>query len=482
MNRAFVRGCAAGLTAIAPLLFVSSVAFAQAAPQNDGVAIGDWTFHPTLEVRVRGEGRTNPIDRGGIAYRGTGVWSESYGSTQPDAIAVDPSVSSELSIGERSRLGLSVDHGGTANATFTLQDARVYRHGGQARFSPAPPSQLTPLDAYIDVHTRGGRKLFFRIGRQRLAYGEGRLIGQDDWSPTARTFDAARFGFQVGDLDVETFGALLTPPTSTGSQLGSGAQLYGLDAVYHLFPLLNIEALGLARVVRDPVERADLAPSDTFVIDGRFYGDRRGFRYAIEGAYELGRVASYGVNRDVGAFALSARAGLETALPLHLAFGVDAAYASGDNGDPNAKQQRFDPIFADSRGLDANGRSGPGGLSPLGAMAWSNALVVGANVTARPVEDLDVFLGYRLLNLADAHGRWTSSALLPVGAVGSNESTSLGNEIDATVRLNIWKPVTFEAGYGLFLFGDAAKTILAKVGRGESDLQHYAYFQTRVSL
>ena len=49
-------------------------------------------------------------------------------------------------------------------------------------------------------------------------------------------------------------------------------------------------------------------PSDTYVIDGRISGDRRGFRYAVEGAYELGRVASYGVEPRQSARSPSRRA------------------------------------------------------------------------------------------------------------------------------------------------------------------------------
>src|SRR5262249_39377192 len=154
---------------------------------------------------------------------------------------------------------------------------------------------------------------------------------------------------QAGDFDVEAMAAMLATPgryapaTATPATAmpgakedlveGSGAQLYGLDASWHALPLLNIEVTGLARVVREPTPTT-LAPSNTLVVDGRISGDRRGFRYALEGAYELGQVASYGANRSLRAFALAARASWETALPAHLTFAAEGAYASGDDGSP----------------------------------------------------------------------------------------------------------------------------------------------------
>jgi len=309
-------------------------------------------------------------------------------------------------------------------------------------------------------------------------WGDGRLIGANDWSATGRSLDAVRFGIQLGDFDVEAMGVLLAvpgslPPAASGSRepviTGSGAQLFGLNAVWHIFPLLNVELTGLARVVRDPTPRW-LTRSDTFVIDGRISGDRRGFRYAVEGAYELGKVASYGVNRDIGAFAFAARASLETALPLHLTFEAEAAYASGDNGTTTGKQTRFDPILPDAHSS----------LGPMSLFAWSNVLTVGGDVRMKLVEELDFMAGYRFANLASQHGRWMTADLLPVGASPTiNKSSSLGHEIDGALKFSPWKPIDFEGGYGLFMFGLGAREILLEAGR-PAKLSHWGYLQTTI--
>src|SRR5262249_49602131 len=218
--------------------------------------------------------------------------------------------------------GLAVDRG-PVTGVLTLQDARVLGSPSSVVPAPAEPSvpSFAPFEAYLDVHSRSGRRLDLRMGRQRVVWGSGRLVGDNDWTATARSLDAGRFAFQLGDFDFEVLAALLASPGEQPAPLGggtvgegSGAQLYGLDGVWHIAPLFSVEATGLARIARDPVPRW-LKPGDTYVADGRVFGDRRGFRYDLEGAYEFGRVQSFGGNRTLSAMAFAGRVSLETALP-----------------------------------------------------------------------------------------------------------------------------------------------------------------------
>jgi hypothetical protein len=467
----------ASASSVLALCSTSALARAQATPLSESIVLGAWTFRPSLEVRVRGEYRRHPVDTGGAIYDSTAVLGEAYGTTLPGVREVRAVAPDQYYVSERSRLGLAVDRGPVTGA-LTLQDARLLG-STQALLSGAGQAELpsfAPYEAYIDVHTRAGRRAFLRLGRQRVIWGDGRLVGANDWSLTGRSLDAARFGLQVGDVDVEAMAALLAapgnaPPIVAGARqpaLGTGAQLYGVDATWHLFPLLQVEVTGLARLARAPAP-SSLTPSDTVVIDGRVSGDHRGFRYAVEAAYELGRVASYGVLRDQRALALAARVGLETALPWHLTFGAEAAYATGDNGDPSGPQKRFDPLLPDEHTT----------LGPMGLFAWSNVLTAGASIAVRPLDEVQMTAGYRFANLADAKGRWTTAQLLPVGASPSNTSSALGHEIDYAIKVSPWKPIDFEAGYGLFLFGDGAREILREAGRG-AEWQHWAFLQTTI--
>jgi hypothetical protein len=462
--------------ALAPL-----AASAQTASSPTSIELGDWSFRPLVELRLRGEYARNPVDSGGAIYASTAVLADGYRLSTPPVVAVAPAVQDQWLVAERARLGLAVDRG-PVTAVVLVQDARALGNTDAALMAgPSEPTlpSLAPFEAYVDLHT-ARRTAFLRLGRQRISWGRGRLLGQNDWSPTARSLDAVRVGGLRGDVDVEAFAALLAapgglPPAATGLErpvaTGSGAQLYGLDVVWHALPWLSAELTGLARVVRDPVP-TDLTAGDTFVVDGRVFGDHRGFRWDLEGAYELGRARSFGDNRDLSAFAVAGHAELETRLSWHLTFGVLGAYASGDHGgqDPRAALGRFDPILPDERTT----------LSPMGMYAWSNLIEAGGGLTARPDDALTLGVGYRFAGLASPDGRWSTSALVPVGASPTNTSHVLGHEVDASASYRPWEAVEFRAGYGLFLYGEAAKAILLASNRGDGSAGQWGFLQASV--
>ena len=458
--------------ALAPL-----PAAAQASPLSESIVVGAWTFRPSVELRTRGELRSSPVDTGGDIYSSNAVLAEGFGTALPPIVETRDAVDTQWTVAERARLGLAVDHG-PLTGVLTLQDARLWGSPETAFVGPgdsALPS-TAPWEAYLDVHTRSGRKVFFRLGRQRVVWGDGRLLGESDWSFTPRSLVAARFGVQIADIDIELMAALLsapgsTPPSVAGTRKpiaeGTGAQLYGLDAVWRITPLFNVELTGLARIVREP-RPTWLTPGDTVVLDARAFGDRRGFRYSVEGAYELGRVATYGDDRPLSAFALAARAELETALPGHLTFGARGSYASGDDGalDAGETQTRFDPILPDERQH----------LGLMGLYGWSNVIEASGSVQVRPHDALSILGSYTFAALAQPGGRWITSRLFPVGAAADNASRTLGHEMNAILALTPWEPVRFELGYGLFLFGDGAKAILSAASR-PADMQHFGYLQ-----
>ena len=475
------------------VLVASSTAFAQATPLPESVPIGSFTFRPSVELRLRGEYRESPFDIGGVYFTRNAVLEDDYQSNLPPrfqgATYLTPLYPNQWAGTSRARIGLAVDRG-AVTAALTLQDARTFAGANTTGFAIPQNEFLSGLglfEGYIDVHAKQ-RRVWFRLGRQRIVWGDGRLIGESDWTQTPRSFDAARLGLSFKRLDIDAFAALIgsglgtglgglsagTAGSSSSAQAPSsfpattGSQLYGLRFAWHAMPLLNAELGALARVARPP-NSIDLTPSDTFVLSARLSGDKRGVHYSVEGAYELGRISSFGVNRDLRAFAIAARGTWETALPWHMTFGAEAAYASGDNGstDPAAVQTRFDPIAPDKRP----------GHNLMGLYSWSNLILAGGDISVRPADPVTINAGYRFVGLAEPKGRWTSASLVAIGASPTNTSHVLGHQIDAAVSLRFWQPLTIDAGYGLFITGDGAKNILAASGRGRLATQHFGYVQ-----
>jgi hypothetical protein len=462
------------------LCLCSGPARAQLSPLEEGMAIGEWRFQPSLELRLRGEYRRHPVDTGGDVYGATAVQSEGYRSRLPEILERVPAVDDEIVLSERARLGLEVSYD-VVTAKLSLQDARVLGVAVPAVNEQRAWGAIGPWEAWLDLRSDlDDPWLWVRVGRQPVTWGDGRLLGENDWSHRPNALDAARAHLSFGDLDVEILAAMLALPgpvpppyADYGAEAGvsgTGAQLYGLDLTYRVVPLFAAELMGLARIDREPLP-PELARGDTFTVDLRLFGDHRGFRYAAEGAVQLGKVAGYGVNRDILAFAAAGLVDWQTALPGDFRFGLHGGYASGDDAEtPSDDLNRFDPIAPDTRTHH--------GLMNL--YAWSNVIEAGGSVAARPHEVVTASAGYAFVGLAEPGDRWSTANLVPVGAAPENEDRILGHEVDLVLAFEPWDEVTIAGGYGLFVLGGGGKAIAAAAGRGDRDLLHYAFLQAEV--
>jgi hypothetical protein len=469
---AFTRGA---LIAGAVVL-VAPDAQAQIESLEEGFGVGAWTFYPSVEVRLRGEYRRNPPEIGGDLYDKTAVQHDAFQSATPGVVARAPAVSDEWVASERTRLGLEVTYD-VLGAKVVLQDSRVFGATPGVAVEQGF-GEFAPYEAYLSVRTDlEDPWLSVRLGRQRVRWGDGRLLGDRDWSPRPLALDAARAMLSFGPVDVELLGALIALPGPVPEPYGphgqtfegTGAQLYGLDLRWAIIPLFQLEAMTLVRVARDPLP-LELARSDTYTFDLRISGAERGIEYAAEGAYQTGRTAGYGENLEIGAWAVAGRFAWQTALPWSLRIGAHGGYASGDDSPGADGFSRFDPILPTVHEH--------GGMMDL--YAWSNVIEGGGDVSIKPHDALRYGIGYTFVGLAEPGDRWSTAYLLPVGAAPGNESQVVGHEIETSVKVSPWDWMSFSGGYGFLLLGDGGKAVMASAGRADTDLMHYAFLQAEV--
>ena len=363
-------------------------------------------------------------------------------------------------IAERSRLGIAAERG-PVSAVVVLEDAREYGSTGSAPSDTTGLPVFEPHEAYLEVHT-ADREVFFRLGRQELVLGDGRLVGLSDDSPTGRALDAASFAFRVKNYDVQAFAAMLTPPVLSVSGDATGTQLFAVDTTLRAAPLFSAEIALLVRIARGTSNTTlplYTPPSDTVVPWLRLFGSRRGFRYSVTGAFEWYQVLDPRFPAIAGAAA--ARAEWETTLPGRLTFGLDAAYASGG-------ENHFDPILPDEAIY-----------GQAGFIAWTNQITAAFDVALSPVNAIQMKVGYRFAGLADPFGEWTSSSLVDIGSSRDNHSRELGHIVDASVAVAPRTFLTFKADYSAMIPGAAAKAIF-KDSRSMPMVLYYGLLETTV--
>ena len=485
------------LATLATLAFSSPASAQSPAAAPSAIAVGDWQLTPSLELRTRGEYRRDAPDLGGFDFYGR----------------LSPRVRDAWGVSERSRLGLGVERG-PLRGQLTLQDARVFGvPAPDATLSAARgPSRFGAYEAFVEMRSSGARPSTFRIGRQAVVWGEGRLIGNADFSPTGRSLDAARLHLATGNVDVEALAAILEMPGPLGASFGeraggtlSGVQLYGLTARWTIDPLLRLEAFALARVSRskrdgrDGLDGSRFAASrlagETYTGAVRVSGDARGWTYGVEGAYQLGTADSLAVGgADVSAYAAAAH--VSKTLPevsLTPTFRIGGSYASGDDG--SSTYHQFDPLLADPQRFHGQ----------MDLFAWSNALDVSARAQIVPWTDTTFALEYKYARLAEASGEWIGGYLTAIGSAtpppgfaatgyklaAGSPSAELGHELDAVLTWRPWLPLELRAGYSGLLLGDGARGIMAAYARGKAQpdgtvaaakIAHYGFGQITLSM
>lgn len=453
-------------------------AFAQSPPAAPTtLALGDWQLAPTLEVRTRGETRRDPVDLGGAdALGGTGL-----------------RVRDAWGVLERARLGLGAERG-ALRAQFTLQDAHAWGSPSPAGVlgtgSRSAFAQIGAHEAWIEARTASARPWFLRVGRQTLAWGDGRLLGTADWSPVGRALDAARAHAPIGIIDVELFAAILASPSPLGVAAGdtfgptaAGAELYGAQAAWPIDPLLKLELLALARVARGSRVSSDASrfsqardSGETYTASLRASGDHRGWKYAVEGAYQLGQATggSFGTGgADRRAFAAAVYGGRTfDTIVWTPTLRIGGSYASGDDGGTTYKQ--FDPILPDVHTWHG----------AMDVFAWSNLIEGHASVTVAPWTDTQLGVEYRYARMAEAGGDWLGGYLSSIGRAPEPHGAELGHEIDLGARIRPWTPLELSAGYSLLALGDGARAVMAAQARGRlqadgtyapAEFAHYTY-------
>lgn len=440
--------------AVAAALVVTSARSARAqvaSPAPPALAVGDWQVAPVAEVRVRGEYRYD------LDGRDVGA------------------------LLERTRLGADA-HDGPVEARVVLQDARdlPVGDGPNPIAGPAPVSYLGAYEAWVDAHTDSLDASYLRVGRQPVVWGEGRLLGESDWSPTGRSLDAVRGRLAFGDGAAELLGALLVDP-ATPDSLHDYGELAGARFEWAFDPLLAIDAHVLVRVAQDdPIANLDgsvRGHTETGVL--RVHGQGRGWTYGVEGAYQMGHADGPGLDRSAFAGAGHVAYQLEDVV-WQPTLGASASYASGARG--GSTFTRFDPLLPDVHG----------GMGVMDLVAWSNEAEAGGDAKAAPWKDGEAALGYRYFALAQASDIWTTGYLTTIGSTSGGGAASLGHEIDATARWSPWAPVDLTGGYSLFLLSSGARTLLADSGIGPIDLAshavrvpsvvHFAYAGVRLTL
>lgn len=245
----------------------------------------------------------------------------------------------------RFRLNLGVQPSSWLKFRFQAQDARV---GGKNQNPAAPPYQDT-LDlrlAYVELGDSEKKSVGLRVGRQELAFGEERLLGNVNWLNTARSFDAVRATVRHGRYKLDAFAsAVVVQRDGEFDRRQAGNNLHGLyGSIENPVPHSTLEPYVFWRLSpRLLTESRTTGNLDSKTIGVRWVGKLPlNFDYGAEVAGQTGSLASDRIRAWAGHWLTGytiKRARYQPRLT------AEYNYASGDKDSRDGRRGTFDQLY-----------------------------------------------------------------------------------------------------------------------------------------
>ncbi len=480
-----------------------------------------------FDIRHRFEQRTQDFSNTGLTpvrNSTTGQWQ--YTTSQGGLAERTRKADFEFTL-QRVRLSLDADVNKNVRGFINLQDSRTF---GAEQSTVGNLGRTDLLEGYIELRNLGDlspmlSNLELRVGRWQAAYGNHRLIGTLNWANTARSYDGARlrwdnkknawidvFAWQV--KETATGGASADDAGSSGvnnqdvlpNLSGTDEVLWGVYSQFKFYEGNVIEPYLIVRSQSRELGQAagtfneEQRYTAGFRLDGKNVPGLGGLDYTVEPAWQFGKVeynpdntidSGLNVNRSepIQAWAIYAGAGYTFKdMPWTPRIGYAYVFASGDEDYGVGAAKTFDHIY-------------PTGHAQLGYMdlaAWQNIEDHQIHFSVKPTKKLVVDAKLHFFSLDEEADSWYSvvggvgagvagggsiirrgaDTFLNAAGVQEDVDDDLGQEIDITVKYNLFKNFGVVAGYSHFFADDFIEDTGGDLDRGSD----WAYLMTTLKF
>jgi hypothetical protein len=443
---------------------------------------GDATTSPAADPRLDGAVKQSPVDPaadprrlnisapgiegidlfGGLAMRGA-YWANYNQGGGPNDVL---SFGTEAWLGARAKINESVF------ATLTLHYANIWGNNTFGGLDTGTPSRLdgsatatanstndasvAVTDASIFVKDAFQSGVDVTAGRQRVEFGEERILGDDEWRLNRTVFDGLRFDQTLGpDMGQWSFVAMrLTdsdniPPVNGSAELAptDGNKVDNTD-LFGLYYTLHRDELGTIDGYVFQLEDMNYGATSAAAA-GRTrlttYGARwmspswGGFTGDAEGATQFGEIfGSKTHNYGFGTYAVHLGAGYSPEKQIEYLKSIHVGYDYATGG--SAFSDNFVQLYPSLHGWF--------GITDL--FSWSNIEHFTIGVDADALDGV-VSLNYHWDRMANANGGFVGYNAS--GAGNAVTDKDLGQEVDLLYSRECTKQVKVSTGLGYFFDG-----------------------------
>lgn len=269
--------------------------------------------------------------------------------------------------------------------------------------------------AFVDLSMRAGDgRLTWRLGRQEMNFGAGRLVSVRNTANARRSFDGANAILATGTWDVRAFAArpVLTR-TGTWDDIGDQSQaLWGVYARTTHAPALELYYLGFLN--RQARFAGLTGEEQRHTLGARWTATRGAWDADVEGSGQFGRFR----DADIRAFALYSQGGYTwRGRPGSPRLGLRADAISGDRHPRAGALGTFNPLYATGTYFGQNG-----------LFAASNLIDLGPSLRVTPRRELAIELSHALLWRYSTHDAFYTPALTPLVAADASPDRRIGTQ------------------------------------------------------
>ena len=340
----------------------------------------------------------------------------------------------------RTRLGLAYTGIENTKLYLQIQDSRIL---GVNSSGLNNDFNLGVHQAYIKFKCSQNESLWMQAGRFEVSYGRQRVLGAVGWSNVGRTFDGFRAGYLGDNVKIDLFLLKIDerhyyeyPYVDVILADLNDLVLYGtyiklLEDHLHLFALYDYDH----QEYMD--ETGDLKPGISRWTFGGYYQRKlaSGFDVVLDAALQTG---SY-YYADISAYMFAGEFGytFDSDINPRVAFGFDVA--SGDDGSDVDEVNTYNDLYY-------TGHAFRGYMDYFIQTPTAGLMDLMGRFKFDPAPDWSV--------AADVHLFRTMEDYYVPGSQGEDTSSDIGQEIDATIKHQIYTGLNAQIGASLFFPSD----------------------------
>jgi len=358
----------------------------------------------------------------------------------------------------RTRLRTDIDILENLAVVIELQDIRNWGAEGStvASVTGATLKGFDLKRGYIHFKKIGGAAVDVELGRYVMFYGDQRLVGHLEWLDQGRSYDGLRALFHPESGWWVDFFAVNIRETLAVNDDRTFVGFYGGKSWLQAYVMLLSDDMAMA---------GEVAPGKTLFVTLGFRIARKtgNWDYSVEVPFQVGEARG----DNLQAFAFAAVFGYTfQQVRWKPRAAIEVAYASGDGNPTDGDADQFQHLFPTNHLY----------YGWMDLVGWSNILNLRLHLVAKPTEKITVMLDYHYFWRPEEQGNWINAAgaIIRPGAPGTSQH--LGDEVDLQIMWKPNKPLSFLAGYAIFLPGGFISQT------GQDPVAHFFYLQARAKF